>query len=394
MKNLLFFIALALLLSACSSPEKLLDKGDYESLIWMASKKLSGKKKKDVYVQALEKGFEKLTRRDMAQIEALKSENTAESWEDIISIANEIQHRQDKIEPFLPLVSESGYQAKFTFVHTNTILAEARTNAVLLYDKRLQDYVVAARKGSKASARTAYQLINRIQTINPDRAYPELSDEMLDLGLNKIFVRIENNSNALLPAHYEEELLAVDFRNAGSPWDRFYTATSQYSAMDFEVVLYIQDIFVSPEGLNQQQHVYTREVKDGWEYVLDERGNVKKDSLGNDIKKDKYVFVSATVVETNQAKHALIHARMEITNALNGNTVYAQPLEVENHFNYTSRNFFGDKRALDNDLANRIAPIPFPPDLVMIMDAFKAMKPKFFNEVRRFNYDQDLPSRT
>ena len=99
MKNLLYFPLIALLITACTSTEKMMDKGDYDSLVFLATKKLSGNKKKDKYVQALEKGFEKITRRDMARIESLEASNTAEDWEDILNIANEIQHRQDKIEP-------------------------------------------------------------------------------------------------------------------------------------------------------------------------------------------------------------------------------------------------------------------------------------------------------
>jgi hypothetical protein len=38
----------------------------------------------------------------MASIEALKTSNNPEDWEDIISIARDIDRRQEKIEPFLP----------------------------------------------------------------------------------------------------------------------------------------------------------------------------------------------------------------------------------------------------------------------------------------------------
>ena len=389
MKNLLYFPLIALLITACTTTEKMMDKGDYDSLVFLATKKLSGNKKKDKYVQALEKGFEKITRRDMARIESLEASNTAEDWEDILSIANEIQHRQDKIEPFLPLVSESGYKAKFTFVHTAPIISEARLNAVLLYEKRLDDLVAGGRNGNKNAARDAYQLIDHIRTLHPDHTQPGLQDEMWDLGINKILVRIENNSGAIMPAYYEEELLSVDFRNAGGKWDRFYTDVNSGSHIDYEVVLHIQDIVTSPEDLKEHQHTYTREVKDGWVYVLDDRGNVKKDSLGNDIKKDKFSLVSATVVETIQGKHAWIHGRMDITNENTGSRVFSQPMEVENHFEHIARNVFGDDRALDDNLKVRVGPIPYPSDAAMIMDAFKTMKPKFFNEVKRFNYTQE-----
>src|SRR5690242_14483945 len=110
MKNLLLFSICIVMLNACASADKMLERGDYDSLINLAAKKLSGKKKKDEYVRALESGFEKITRRNMATIESLKNSNNPEDWEDIIAIARDIQRRQDKIEPFLPLISESGYQ--------------------------------------------------------------------------------------------------------------------------------------------------------------------------------------------------------------------------------------------------------------------------------------------
>jgi hypothetical protein len=389
MKNLLLFATLAVLITACTSTEKLIEKGDYDSLVFLATKKLSGKKKKDVYVQALEKGFEKLTRRDMAHIEDLKTSNTAEDWEDIINIANEIDHRQEKIEPFLPLVSESGYHAKFTFVHTNTIISEAKTNAILLYEKRLDDYIASARNGNKTSARDGYQLLNHLCTLSPTHAQPELLDEMWDLGINKIFVHIENNSSAILPAHYEDELLSVDFRNAGDKWDRFYTDIEAGSNVDYEVILHIQNISTSPEGLAERSKTYTREVNDGWDYVLDNRGNVKKDSLGNDIKIDKFKTVTAVVIETVQNKDAHINGRMDIINKNSGNRIFSQPMEAENHFEHIARRFFGDERALDSNLKINVTVIPYPSDAVMIMDAFKAMKPRFFNEVKRFNYNTE-----
>ena len=102
MKNLLLLMISIAKLSACASADKMLERGDYDGLVNLATKKLSGKKKKDAYVIALEEGFEKVTRRDMARIESLKNSNKAEDWEDIVHIARDIERRQEKIEPFLP----------------------------------------------------------------------------------------------------------------------------------------------------------------------------------------------------------------------------------------------------------------------------------------------------
>ena len=386
MKNLLLLMISIAMLSACASADKMLERGDYDGLVNLATKKLSGKKKKDAYVIALEEGFEKVTRRDMARIESLKNSNQAEDWEDIVHIARDIERRQEKIEPFLPLISETGYQAKFTFVRTDKIITEAKNTAINLYEKELDAIVAAARKGNKRSAREAYNLIDHIGNLNGRNYEPELRDEMWSLGINRILMRIENNSNVIMPASFEEDLLSADFANFGNSWDRYYTEVDEDMQIDYQVILKVLDIATTHDEWREIQHPYSREIKDGWEYVLDSKGNVAKDSLGNDIKRDKFIKVNATVVETIQSKRAFIRARIDIIDETKHNRVYSQPIEFEDIFSHTARNFFGDERALDDHLRYRILPVAYPSDAAMIWDAFQGLKPKFFNEVRRANY--------
>ena len=109
MKNLVYtFLSLSLSLSlfSCASVDKMVERGDYDGAIQVATKKLAGKKKKEEYVIALEKGFEKITRQDMASIDAWSTSNRAEDWEAIIRTARNIQSRQDRIEPLLRLPCE------------------------------------------------------------------------------------------------------------------------------------------------------------------------------------------------------------------------------------------------------------------------------------------------
>ena len=386
MKNLLLLTVSIAMLSACASADKLMDRGDYDGLINLATKKLSGKKKKDIYVIALEDGFEKMIRRDMARIESLKNSDDAQDWEKIIHIARDIERRQEKIQPFLPLISENGYQAKFTFIRTDKIIAEAKTTTVNLYEQDLSDLVTSARKGSKHAARQAFKLIDHIRSINNRYDNADLRDEMWSIGVNRILISIENNSNAFIPARFEEDLLSADIRNYGHDWDRYYTEVDENMAIDYKVVLHVLDIAVTPEELHEIHYPYSKQIKDGWEYVLDAKGNVAKDSLGNDIKRDKYVKVHATVVETVQSKNAFIRARMDIIDVHTNTRTYSQPFEVRDEFSHIARNYFGDDRALAHYLRQRILPVSYPSDAAMIWDAFQGLKEKFFNEVRRANY--------
>ena len=391
MKNLIY-ISLSLCLSvglfaSCASADKMLESGDYDGAIRMATQKLAGKnKKKEEYVIALEKGFEKITRQDMASIDAWSTSNRASDWEAIIRTANNIQSRQDLIEPLLPLVSENGYQAKFTFVQTDKIISEAKDKLVSLYENRLIELVKAARAGNKASAREAYDLLNRMRSINPDYVRPELKEEMRQLGINHIIVTLKNNSQAFIPTSVVDELMTNDFARNNGDWNRYYLSSVEGLEPDFSITLKIQEILVTPDGGQERRADYSKEIVDGWEYVLDARGNVLKDSLGNDVKRDKLVRVNATVLELVQSKRALLRSRVEIVNERTGDQICSENIEVEEIFNHVARNIIGDDRALEPNLRTRIQPLPFPSESDLIRDAFRGLKPKFVNEIRNANF--------
>jgi hypothetical protein len=190
-----------------------------------------------------------------------------------------------------------------------------------------------------------------------------------------------------MPAGYEEDFLSADITNMGGDWNRYYTEINEDMKIDYHVILKVLDIATTKDEWHENQIPYSKEIVDGWEYVLDAKGNVTKDSLGNDIKRDKKVKVNATVVETLQTKKALIRSRMDIINVRSGARIYSQPLDVENCFSHTARTFFGDERALETNLRQRILPISYPSDATLIWDALQILKPKFFDEVRRANYN-------
>lgn len=390
MKNLVYtFLSLSLslsLLTSCASVDKMVERGDYDGAIQVATKKLAGKKKKEEYVIALERGFEKITRQDMASIDAWSLSNRAEDWEAIIRTARNMQTRQDRIEPLLPLVSENGYRAKFTFVDTDKIINEAKDKVVSLYETRLVDLVKAARAGSKSSARDAYDLLNHMRSLNGDYVRPELKEEMRQLGINHIIVAMENNSQVFIPTSVVDELMSNDFSRNNGNWNRYYLSNVDGLVPDFSIKLKIQEIHVTPDGWQERRADYSKEIVDGWEYVLDARGNVAKDSLGNDIKRDKLVRVNATVMEMVQSKKALLRSRLEIVNERTGEFICTENVEVEEIFGHVARNIIGDDRALEPNMRALIQPLPFPSESDLIRDAFRGLKPKFVNEVRNANF--------
>jgi len=276
-------------IGACASPQKLLETGNYDETISVAVSKLAGKKKKKTeYVQALEEAFAKATDRDMKEADRLKSENRPENWARINDIYQRIRRRQDMISPLLPLVDERGVKAEFRFVRTNDLEKEARENAAAHHYDRGKELLEEGRRGSKSSARAAYNEFGKITEYFQDyKDRRELMQEARNLGTVRVLLTIENEAPVVLPNEFEEIVTSMGVKDLNTEWTVFYNRNTNQAPIDYRVVMRITRIQMQPALVKEREFEETKEIEEGFEYVLDSRGNVMKDSLGNDIKVPK-----------------------------------------------------------------------------------------------------------
>lgn len=394
MKKLLYTFIGLLLLASCTSVQELVDKGDYDGAIELAAKKLNGEKnRKTKYVQALETAFEKITLQDLDQIDYLKSHNNALNWDRVYNIAKTMERRQNKIKPFLPLVSKDGYVAHFKFVKTGSLMNEAAEKASALYYSQANALMSQARNGDKSAARDAFNTLDKIGKY--DINYMEthvLSQEAHKLGMDHIKVVLVNNSRQILPREFEEDVLSLDVNRLNDLWRTYYVdARNTNINYDYRAVIDIDDIDISPEREYVNRYEEVREIEDGYEYVLDEKGNVKKDTLGNDIKQKKYINIRAWVTEISREKRATVRGFLRVFDIKDESTLDAFPVEVEMVFDSQSARCEGDRRALTSNsrgLVDRNLD-PFPRDEQMILDAATEVKRIISNRLVNYSF---LPS--
>lgn len=372
---------------SCRSTEKMLEQGKYEQLIAMTKRKIKGSSKnKARHVAALEEAFNRLQAKDLKKIEKLEREGSLDAWESVYRVAHRIQDRQDALEPYLPVTDEAGYQAKFNFIRTGRFIESASDKAAQLLYSRALDEITIARDGDKMAARSAYGTLKRIEKYYP--AYKDkerLIQEAADLGVTRVWIDVRNNTRQFTPAYFEDELLAVSFSRLNNRWTEFYARPGGDIQLDYKVVLEIDNIQVGRDQIREREVERTREVEDGWEYVLDENGNVAKDSLGNDIKETKWITVKGTVLLSNQEKAASISGRLNMLDLNRSATIDSRPLRATAVFEHVAQRYFGDKRALDKDEIRLIPPAPFPNDGEMIMLAAEAMREEFSRALRSLN---------
>lgn len=380
-------ITIAILGTSCHSAERLLDEGRYDELLSLAQRRMSGKKEnKEKYVLLAEDAFKRVTERDMDRIERLKAGNRSSDWEEIVSIAERIDHRQNRLKPFLPLVAENGYQATFTFVRTHEIIHYAENKLVeQLYEEGL-DALRNARSGDKQAGQRAYQKFQDVLAYTSDyREAYTFREEARQLGLTHVLLTTDNKARQFMPG-YIAELLEESVSAKNTFWTQYYTDKPQDITIDYIARFVITGIEVGPEAIREEKITRTKKIEDGWEYVLDSRGNVAKDSLGNDIKKTKYAEIHAVILKSHQEKGVYLKGRIDLEDMRNGYIVDSRPVHVENRFYHQAQSFFGDERALDQSDRVFIGLLPFPSDESMMVQLSELVRPVFTTELSKCRY--------
>jgi hypothetical protein len=395
MKNIatpFFVFFLLMTFISCTSIEKLVDSGQYDKAIYFSTNKLSGAKVKKVeYVKGLETAFKKATDRDMAFVGKLKNEGNPESWETILSVYATISNRQESIRPLLPLTDENGKKANFLFVNTNDLEKEAKEQTINFLYSSAKDFLQEARSTKdRIPARKAYDALLRLKNYSSRfMDVPQLEREARELGTTKILVNVQNYSQAVFPAGLEDEILRLGFRDLDREWQKFDAYPERNREYDLGITLILSNVQVSPGAVSEKSFSEKKEIPDGFQYVLDEKGNVKKDTAGNDIKLPKNKVIEAQILEVFQSKSAGLSGRLEVIDLHTKGVRESRDINAVAFFENRAASFKGDERALTEDTKKRLGnrPAVFPTDAVLLLEAARKLRPLVISELRKIRID-------
>lgn len=387
MKNFIYTLGLFLLITSCRTIEKLVEQGRYDDAIILATEKLAGKKnKKTKHVISLEEAFTKITQRDMDDISRLNNDVRSGNWDRVYEIAEVIENRQRRIEPFLPLISKEGYEAQFNFVKTDIIKNEALTNAAEFhYSRGVTSTELFESTGVKKYIRDAYSsFIAADKRLDNYKGTQRLIVEAHEKGKVKIFVDVKNSSAAIIPQELDQEMREITLGGLNTLWKEFYTKEETGVEYDYTATLQLDNIELSPERESINTHTDTKKVKDGWKYKKNRDGTFAKDTSGNKIKVDKFKNVSAIVTEIRREKAALVTGTLQYFESESGELIKVKTISAENIFlDYASR-YKGDSRALCVHDHKRLKErtLPFPEDYLMIIDTAEDLKSNFRSKLK------------
>lgn len=358
-----------LLLSACTSSKKLLEKGQYDKAIEKSAKALRKNSNDSNELYVLKEAYSQANLFDKERIDFLEAEGRDENWLEIYLLYSQLENRQDVIRS-LP----TGVRSQFKLVDYDEDIIQSKQSAAEALYQRGVEYL---ERGDHQSARQAYQQFLEVKNIYAD--YKDVNqrlDEARLLGTNFVLLRIENNSDKVLPEDFDTELRKIGLGDLNTQWLRYETYADSSLYYDYSIVLNIQGIEVSPEQMKTKKYTETKKIQDGMKYVLDENGNVKKDSLGNDIKMPNMVTIAADVTESVQRKKALVGGSIDYIDLRTKQLMKTEKIAVEAVFEYYSAVATGNPKALSEETSQKVGrrPAPFPSNEAMLIDAAQNLK--------------------
>jgi hypothetical protein len=359
-KVLPFVIILALILAGCGSSKKQLEKGNYDAAIDKAVKDLRRNPNDQKQIATLESAYKVATDQDNERIRFLKMEGKPGNWDEIYLIYKRLYDRQALVKTVPSL--------NFPYVDYMQDMVVAKRKAADFYYAHGMELM---KTKMKDSYRQAYgEFIRAKEYVGDYEGIDSKITESRYLGISRVLVAIQNKSIIKFPKEFEEQLLMLDLPSLNSDWVEYHTKDlDQNTQFDYYINVNVVNVLVTPDQTITADSVIKRDIEDGFSYVLDKKGNVMKDTLGNDMKMKKYKTVQCALVETIQRKSCRIEGDVEVLQVNPSKVLKKDPIGAQSNFENISSRALGDLQALNSSQLERTKSkvVPFPSDIDMVI---------------------------
>ena len=369
-----FIFILTIIMSGCGSSKKQLQKGNYDAAIQKSVKQLrkdpSDVKQADILTQAYKVSNEQ----DQERVRVLKMEGKTDSWDEIYQVYKALNDRQSLVKTVTPL-NVNGRSVDFTYVDYVPEMLNAKRKAADFYYAHGNELM---KSNIKESYRQAFAEFLRAKDYVGD--YEGIDSKIQDAklkGMSRVLITIQNTSQLKFPPQFEQDLLALDLPRLNSEWVEYSTQSlNDNTPYDYFVNVNVKSVRVSPDNSVQRDSVIKKTIEDGFTYILDKKGNVMRDSLGNDMKQKKYKTLQCALVETVQSKTCRIDGDVEVIQTNPDKQLKKDPIGAESNFNNISSRALGDTQALNADQLERTKTsiVPFPKDIEMVIRCSESLK--------------------
>ncbi len=382
MKKITLLLPFIFIYTSCAlkHTQKLVHSGDYDNAISIAVSSLESnkdKKSKQEYVYLLEEAFAKAKERDLNQLNLLEKEANPAQLEKIYQTYVQLNYRQEKIKPLLPLqLIKEGRSAIFPFGDYNNQLVRSK-NA-------LSDYLYSNAKAllkspNKMDFRKVFDDLTYLNQINPN--YKDVIDLIKVAkfkGSDYVLVSAKNETNMIIPVRLQNDLLDFNTYGIKDKWTVYHNSEQDGIQYDFGVQIRFREINISPEQIKEKEFIKERRIKDGQKKLIDANGKEVLDEKGKVVLVDNLKDVTVKINEIRQFKSCLVVAKVEYNNWTTNQLLQSFPLTSEFIFENVYAKYKGDRRAADDSYYSNFDKkiVPFPSNEQMIYDTSEDLKNK------------------
>jgi hypothetical protein len=365
---------LIIIISGCGSSKKQLEKGNYDAAIEKAVRQLRKDPRDSKQISILDRSYKIVNEQDNERIRFLKLENRPANWDEIYQVSKRMSNRQALVRSVLPLTL-NGKTIDYPYVDYMPEMVSAKRKSADFYYEHGNELM---KNGLKESYRQAYyEFVRAKEYVGDYEGIDNKINESKYLGMSRVLISLQNRSIIKFDQEFEENLIALDLPRLNSEWVEYHTQNlNSETQYDYLVNVNIRNIAVSPDQTMQRDSVVKKEVEDGFKYQLDKKGNVMKDSLGNDIKTKKYKTLQCALIETIQSKACQISGDLEVVQINPNKVLKKDPLGSQSNFENISARALGDIQALSQAqiAKTKSQAVPFPSDMEMVFRCSDALK--------------------
>ena len=382
MKKITLIIAFFTLITSCGvkQTQNNLASGNYDAAIDIALSNLRSnkdKKGKQDYIYLLEEAFAKVKERDLNTISFLKKENNPSNLEKIYNTYLALHDRQEKIKPLLPLkLIKEGRNAIFPFDDYNDQIISSK-NA-------LSNYLYTNAKAlmltkNKMNYRRVYDDLIYLDKINHNyKDVANMIDEAQLKGTDYVIVYTKNETNMIIPAQLQNDLLDFKSYNLNDKWTVYHSEKQKDITYDYGMLINFRSILISPEQIKEREFTKERQVVDGQRKQVDANGRIVLDKQGKPIMIDNLINAMVKINEVKQFKSCQITAKVDYVDNKTKQSLGSFPITSQFVFENIFATYKGDPRAADDNYSpnfyNKI--VPFPTSEQMVYDTGEDLKSK------------------
>ncbi|MBL4745395.1 MAG: hypothetical protein JKY08_03415 [Flavobacteriaceae bacterium] len=375
----LIIIFLGILFASCGSSKKAqnaIESGDFSVAINIAMQKLRESKVKnsETYAPILKNAYDRAVLQKEAEVTTIKHLNSITTLKKIYRNYSLLDAWQYDVISVQPLYV-AGKEILFNFNnYTDKINSSKRNLSDALYAQGME-----LMRGNKMQAREAFAVFESLDYLNG--SYPKNITSLIQKAKNKgashVFISLKNNLeyNALSQEE-QEDLLNINTANSNNKWIIFHNSRNKKTSLDYEAIMMVDQLIFTPNQVNSELIKQEKRIKDGWEYVKDANGNVKKDDKGNDIKQDKIITVRAEIKMFQQLKTVTLEGGLYLKSLKTSRGDQQEEIIGEATFENVYAEYRGDARAIDQKHSNALKgkSVAFPADDQFVKSAIAHYK--------------------